>query len=497
MRANAPRWFVLIASLIAALVGECQGASPKKKPKVLGVESERTRGERLFVRTWAPDDPRSRGGDGLGPVFNARSCIACHGLAGPGGGGTNEVNVELLTALPARFTRGAAPNPREIKPLDRLPLIALHPRFAETSSLVLHRFGLDPDYPAWREHAQHALDPPKPAPSVRGSIGFAGSLQTRMGREADVAEPPPPPDFRLVISQRNTPALFGAGLIDTIPDAAIEAEERRQAGRPVHGRISRLKGGHVGRFGWKAQVARLDDFVLTACANEMGLEVPDHAQAIDPLDYGRPRQRGLDMAQDDCQRLVAYVASLPAPEERATPFLESGRQRFMQVGCAECHRPTLGRVDGIYSDLLVHDMGPNLTDSGVYYGQDEESSPGVPKSPDWRTPPLWGVADSAPYLHDGRAPTLAAAIQLHGGEAASSVERYQRLSTAQRAELIGFLRALKVRKASRLTNRDIRLADEEFLPFLPHPAPLADSVRWPGLGPGLGAARTLAPFEAH
>ncbi|MDR3634024.1 MAG: di-heme oxidoredictase family protein [Isosphaeraceae bacterium] len=451
-----------------------------------------TGGERLFLRTWAPEDPRARGGDGLGPVFNARSCVACHGLAGPGGGGTNQVNVELLSAVPARTRGGANLDNAKTRLLDRSPLIAIHPGFAQSGSIVLHRFGLAPSYQAWRDFAKDALTPRTQPPDRSGS--FSGMLRPPQVGTTPPPEPPPPPDFRLVVSGRNTPALFGAGLIDAIPGAAIEAEEKRQAGHEVHGRVSRLKGGRIGRFGWKAQVPGLEEFVLTACANEMGLEVPNHHQAADPLGYGERDRQGLDMSTDECSALVAYVGSLPSPEEQPSPFSTRGRALFARTGCADCHRPDLGGVEGIYSDLLIHDMGFGLSDSGVYYGQEEESSPGVPKSPDWRTPPLWGVADSAPYLHDGRAGTLAEAIGFHGGEAQSSAARYAALPATEKATLLGFLRTLKVRKASRFTNRDVRLADEEFLPFVPRSSPVVAEPNWPDLGFGPRGARMPGAF---
>ncbi|MCA1686499.1 MAG: hypothetical protein LC745_11105, partial [Planctomycetia bacterium] len=198
--------------------------------------------------------------------------------------------------------------------------------------------------------------------------------------------------FRMVVSERNSPALFGAGRIDAIPDSVIEAEAFRQSySTGLAGRVSRLRDGRVGRFGWKAQVPNLDDFVRTACAVELGLEVPGHPQSEDPFGYGA-HARGLDLSGDDCKALVGYVRGLPRPEERPSATSGKGRAVFDRTGCADCHRPDLGDVEGLYSDLLLHDMGFGLSDSGVYYGTDEESSPGVPKGPEWRTPPLWGVA---------------------------------------------------------------------------------------------------------
>ena len=90
----------------------------------------------------------------------------------------------------------------------------------------------------------------------------------------------------------------------------------------------------------------------------------------------------------------------------------TGRRLFAEVGCATCHAPTLGDVRGIYSDLLLHDMGQSLSDSGSTYGIDGPDTPEGPTPREWRTPPLWGYRDSGPYLHDGRAQDLEEAVAL-------------------------------------------------------------------------------------
>jgi cytochrome c peroxidase len=108
------------------------------------------------------------------------------------------------------------------------------------------------------------------------------------------------------------------------------------------------------------------------------------------------------------------------------------------MGCANCHVPRLGDVDALYSDLLLHDMGNALAGGGSYFESSES-----PKSTEWRTPPLWGVADSAPYLHDGRAPTLEAAIRMHGGRGTEARERFAQASPSEQKRLLAFLRTLR------------------------------------------------------
>ena len=171
----------------------------------------------------------------------------------------------------------------------------------------------------------------------------------------------------LQLSQRNTTALFGAGLIDAIPAEAIVANPtRKHADFPrISGRVHRLQNGRVGRFGWKAQESSLYDFTMTACAVEVGLHVPDHAQS--PVPY-KPdtKPAGLDLNRNEVNALVDYLKSLPAPVQRKSSHqdvaqrIDDGQRLFTAVGCAACHVKQLGKTDGLFSDLLLHDMGPDL-----------------------------------------------------------------------------------------------------------------------------------------
>jgi hypothetical protein len=241
--------------------------------------------------------------------------------------------------------------------------------------------------------------------------------------------------------------LFGAGLIDGVSERVLEETVLAQ---PDHarGRINRLKDGQIGRFGWKAQTPTLRDFVFAACANELGLEIPGHHQAASPLDTEPGGAKGLDLSADECNALVIYVSFLPAPTVidpsglKGSAALGRGRMLFASVGCATCHTPRLGDVDGIYSDLLLHDMGPGLSDSGNYYGEDDPESPGAPKGSEWRTPPLWAFRDTAPYLHDGRARTLQEAVAFHGGQASKSASQFFALSPLEQFQVLSFLRSL-------------------------------------------------------
>jgi CxxC motif-containing protein (DUF1111 family) len=237
-------------------------------------------------------------------------------------------------------------------------------------------------------------------------------------------------------------------LIETIPDCAILAEERWQARRSVvAGRALRLSDGRIGKFGWKAQTASLSEFVRAACANELGLGNPDNPQPT-PLakpDYVAP---GLDLTAEQCDQITAFVASLPRPVQKlpadrpAQAQVDTGERLFSEIGCAYCHKPDLGPVQRFYSDLLLHRMGLQLASSGGSYSG-RRFVVQSPADEEWRTPPLWGVADSPPYLHDGRAATLEQAILMHGGQAATTTERFRQLTAEDQGRLIAFLKSLR------------------------------------------------------
>jgi CxxC motif-containing protein (DUF1111 family) len=394
--------------------------APRSGEKILA------QGRDLFEREWLPGDSRSHGGDGLGPVYNDSSCVACHNLGGSGGGGAASKNVDIITASPiggvmfqGQIPQGVAsaeqgflakalgslvglgtpdsskkpaqPQSAKQAPMRRAatrvpvrpkidtgPLVKTHPGFRTSRSVVLHRFGTEADYESWRQSLLGfpAGFPPQADRQLKDLMQAQSataleqnSFQSRIGQ------------FDVVRSQRNPTALYGAGLLDSISEKVIEAAAKaKHPGFPaIAGRVSRLKDKRIGRFGWKAQTASLQDFVLTACAVELGLEVPGRHQGGSPQ-KPEAKAKALDLTQEECNSLTAFIRELPRPAERTPATADEsrevavGRALFARTGCTSCHTPKLGDVKGIYSDLLLHDLGPQLGDTGQYAVFDPSSS---------------------------------------------------------------------------------------------------------------------------
>jgi CxxC motif-containing protein (DUF1111 family) len=160
----------------------------------------------------------------------------------------------------------------------------------------------------------------------------------------------------------------------------------------------------------------------------------------------------LDLDAPDLEALTTFVRALPKPrrhlEADSLDAIAAGESLFRSIGCVACHAPDLGDIEGIYSDLLLHQLGEQLEDTGSYIAFGSDPGPAAPpvdeangpaEESEWRTPPLWGLRHSGPYMHDGRAATVTAAIELHAGQAAASAKRFEQLSPKRRQQLLMFL----------------------------------------------------------
>lgn len=358
-------------------------------PGVTTYESEQfVLGQALFNRTFTPEE-------GLGPLFNQVSCSSCHDLPTSGGHGAEPVT--------------------KVSDFDE-----------RTGCNLLKEDGGD-------------LLQASVVPALR----TAGILPERI------------PVSATAVTELRAPALYGIGLVEAIEDEdiLIKADPDDQDGDGISGRPGLGPDGSLGRFGSKAQHATLSEFIENAIRGEMGLTTPAHP--VEEMPNGLPLPEGSDPVPDpeietsDLTLLSAYIGFLAQPPRRTLDSpedqvaSEEGRQIFANIGCATCHTPTL--VTGnhqssalnrkrfrIYSDLLLHDMGPELASI---------CAPGASPS-EWRTTRLVGLYLRSEFLHDGRARSVRDAILMHGGEAESARYRFQDLTPELQQSVLLFLRTL-------------------------------------------------------
>jgi CxxC motif-containing protein (DUF1111 family) len=230
--------------------------------------------------------------------------------------------------------------------------------------------------------------------------------------------------------------LRGTAMIDNILVSQLLAatvDPTVPAG--VRGRVNVLPDGRVGRFGWKAQTATLVEFMGEAFRDEIGV-----TNSLAPTDLVNGCGANIMKPEIDAvplTALVAFLNTIDPPVPAAACTSSAGAAAFAAVGCANCHKPSYSVPGGgttlvarLYSDLLLHDLGPGLSD-----GFEQGSATAA----EFRTAPLWRVSDRTHFLHDGRATTILDAIRLHGGQASDAVAAFNALSDADRQALLAFL----------------------------------------------------------
>ena len=450
---NAPLAFFL-AVVLLPYTGVAQQFDPQIE-----------RGMELFLHEWQQSDPLA-GGDGLGPLHNEVSCLKCHFLRSPGGAGPLETNIQLISAIPR------LDDTPEAEQNARAQLARIHPSFAlgeaeARRSIVLHRHDTHQGYNEFR--ATLLGRSPGNLPILEQGL-VESHLRVLVNAEG----------IAWLVSERNSPALFGAGLIDRLPDSVFTQTAARQGQGGIKGIVPRAMNGRVGRFGWRGQASSLESFVGTAFAVELGLSNAMAVQEPSPLEPGPVQQApSQDVTLSQIRSVTTFIQALPQPRLEAADSaslqlrVERGRASFNTIGCTACHVQNLGGIRNIFSDLLLHDMGASLADPvpgplGVEPAEEEQPGQGNQSAPVptgggsyagpsvdvfrpinpaglrlWRTPPLWGVRDSAPYLHDGRAGTLRRAVILHDGEGEASRNRFLGLQDDGQTDLLLFLAHLR------------------------------------------------------
>jgi CxxC motif-containing protein (DUF1111 family) len=268
-----------------------------------------------------------------------------------------------------------------------------------------------------------------------------------------------PLDPRTRLSLRVPLAVFGLGLLEALPDHEIRgfADPDDVDGDGVSGVVQEIRDAvtgrsALGRFGWKASQPSLVAQSAAALMADLGVIPPGASHVTDRVP-GKSLQHEPEIDDGEVMALVRYMRALAVPARRqwTRPVVREGEVLFEQIGCTGCHRRQImtGELPGWpeltrqsvqpFTDLLLHDMGPQLADA---------VSEGLASGSEWRTPPLWGlgllptVGGQSGLLHDGRARSPEEAILWHGGEAERARERFKHLPRERRTALLEFLKSL-------------------------------------------------------
>lgn len=413
-------------------------------------------GNGLFKKLWVSSPSSTLASDGLGPLYNARSCQRCHLKDGrghpPEGPDDSAVSMLVRVSIPSPETAmsdvikdyiSTAPDPTYGGQIQDFG-IAGHP--AEARVTVTY------------EETKVVL-----------ADGEIVSLRKPLFSLENLGYGPLHP--KAMISPRIAPQMIGLGLLDAIPaqDILAGADPKDADGDGISGRPNIVFSQvydtpMLGRFGLKAGQPSVWEQSAGAFRGDIGISTPLH-----PTGYGdctdqqaacRSAPDGNTAAQDDAEigqvgfELVSFYAAnlgVPARRDYDTPDVLRGKQMFYEAGCASCHTPkhVTHRLEGQpeqsfqliwpYTDLLLHDMGEGLADN-----RPEARATGR----EWRTPPLWGigltqqVSGHSYFLHDGRARSLIEAVLWHGGEAEAAKSRVIEMPKPDRDALIRFLESL-------------------------------------------------------
>ena len=414
-------------------------------------------GNGFFKRLWVTAPASTQASDGLGPLYNARSCQRCHLKDGrghpPNGTDDNAVSMFLRLSIPpqndeqrkllAEHRVNNIPDPNYGTQLQD---------FAIAGQVIEGRMQISYEEIPVELAGGEVVSLRKPAYSVT-NLGY-GPLHPEAQR-----------------SPRIAPQMIGLGLLEAIDEQDIlaladpdDANDDAISGRPNRVWSSSEKRVMLGRFGLKAGAASVDEQSQGAFAGDIGIstvlhpggygECTEKQEACRKAPTGNSPQYNNLEAEQRVTDLVAFYSrnlAVPARRDHADPQVLAGKKLFYDIGCIACHNPKfVTRSEGVepeqagqliwpYTDMLLHDMGEGLADN---------RPEGVANGREWRTAPLWGIGltpvvnGHSYYLHDGRARSLLEAILWHGGEATKQREAVRQLSKPEREALLRFVASL-------------------------------------------------------
>lgn len=414
-------------------------------------------GDGIFKKMWVSSPASTKSSDGLGPLYNARSCQRCHLKDGRGAPpeGVHADSVALLIRLSVPPRNDAERALQEAGTVHSIPDPVYGGQLQPFATP-----GLD---------AEAQVEISYETVPIALADGSTVELRKPTVTLADPAYGATRSD--LMMSARIATPMIGLGLLEALSEEDILswADPDDRDGDGISGRPNRVMSAlhrevMLGRFGWKANEPTLKDQVSGAFAGDIGISSSVHpANAGDCTEaqaaclnapHGGDAEDGDVEVNDHLLDLVTFYSrnlSVPARRDVDDPAVLAGKRAFYESGCIACHRPKyVTPRDPVrpeqsfqliwpYTDMLLHDMGDGLADN---------RPDGRADGREWRTPPLWGIGltkivnGHTYFLHDGRARSLLEAILWHGGEAAAARDRVIALSRQERENLLRFLNSL-------------------------------------------------------
>jgi CxxC motif-containing protein (DUF1111 family) len=396
-------------------------------------------GHSVFSRAWVTAPATTDNLDGLGPLFNARACATCHskdGRSAPFNGSGALLGMLFRLSIPGSSAHGG-PNP--------------DPVYGDQ----LRPFGILSVPGDGTPHVSYEEQP--------GSYGDGTAFFLQKPSYSIDGWNYGEPSEGLMISARTGPSVIGLGLLEAVPEDEIlsnvhPADADGVQGVPNYVWDAEQQATVLGRFGWKANQpstmqqtagAFLGDIGITSSMFRNSTCTPKMTACNAAISGGDP---DFELSDQAWRSVGFYMRALAVPARRdiADQVALRGEQLFTEFGCGSCHRSTLhtgpADVDTLayqtihpYTDLLLHDMGPELAD-----GRPDYQASGS----QWRTPPLWGlgllqkVNQHSFMLHDARARGFAEAILWHGGEGTTAREHFRLAEASEREALLKFLESL-------------------------------------------------------
>ncbi len=413
-------------------------------------------GNGIFRKLWVSAPSSTESSDGLGPLFNARSCQRCHlkdGRGQPPAPGAKAATMLLRVSIPPQTAAD-----RELLETHRSKSIP-DPVYGRQ----LQNFSVQGIHAESEMHLTYREIPVVMADGKKVNLRKPLYTVTRL--------PYGPLHPQAMLSPRVAPPVTGMGLLEAISEEDIIAGQDIDDadGDGISGRANRVWSDEygipmLGRFGWKAGNPTVLQQAAAAFRDDVGISTPLYPDPYGDCTAAQLECRtaphgGYSAAQPvevDSQlfdRMIFYTRNLGVPARRDVQDAQvlAGKRLFYESNCIGCHRPKfVTRRDSIgieqsfqliwpYTDLLLHDMGDGLADN---------SSEGIANGREWRTPPLWGIGLTETvnghtfFLHDGRARSLLEAILWHGGEAEQSKQRVIAMTHQEREALLAFLNSL-------------------------------------------------------